>query len=166
MTNEFDFIPVPLDQCEAFCEWKSPHYIAQFVERPRLQLPDWFVPGAHGGAIAGPRLMHSRGYSPATFRPRGWRKRVGIDGHVKELDRSRHLVRRCGGFFSVERSVAGRPWAWGVVLTVLSMPIFTRTVEEAMFLSQLDKPGANLRWVELNEDVDIDTAGQFVHVKL
>ena len=147
-----------LRECEAFCKWKSPYTIEQFVIRDELQLPDWFVPRAHGAAIVAPGLVCRLGFSPSCFQPRGWLPRTKLDGYEKFLRHRRRLVRKCGELFSVECSLS-RTIAYGGVLVwhLGAMPVFTHTPQEAMFLSQLEELPSHFRWVELCPWTDIAT---------
>lgn len=164
MQNQSNHAAPTLRECEAFCKWKSPYTIEQFVRRDELQLPDWFVPRARGAAIVAPDFVCKLGFSPSCFEPRGWLPRTKLDGYEKSLRGRRRLVRKCEGLFSVECSLS-RTIAYGGVLVwyLGAMPVFTHTPQEAMFLSQLDELPSHFRWVELCPWTDIAT--QFERVK-
>jgi len=150
MQNQFSPKAVPLEQCEAFCDWKSPRTIERFVRRDQLPLPTWFVPSAHGGAIVAPSFLSKLGYCPSCFIPRGWQPRTKLDGYIKWLRSGRRLVRRCDDLFSVECSLSKTLLRGGVLIwQVGAIPVFTSTPQEAMFLLQLEVLPSDFRWVEL-----------------
>lgn len=150
MQNQSNQTVPTLAECEAFCKWKSSYIIEGFVRRAQLQLPDWFVPTAYGVAILAPSFVCKLGYCPSCFTPRGWPTRTKLDGYEKWTRNGRSLVRRCGDLFSVERSLSKVNLHGGVLVCGLkSIPVFTHTAQEAMFLLHLDKVPSDFHWVEL-----------------
>jgi hypothetical protein len=121
-------------------------FISQIVERSQADLPNSFLGWAPGAAIASDDLLRRAGYHPGARRPTGWVPGKEPDVFTKERYVYDYLlVRGAGEFWTVERN-ADEALAFEFGPT----PIFTRTVEAAMYLAEYCRygyrPRPGLRW--------------------
>jgi hypothetical protein len=106
--------------------------IAEVVDRGKLDLPDWYLGWAPGGAIANDDLLRRAGYHPGARRPRGWAPERQRDVFTK----GRYIfdllmVRGAGEFWTVERREDE-----ALAFEFGPTPIFTGTAEAGMFLCE------------------------------
>jgi hypothetical protein len=167
MLYDLEHPHVSLSDWQKFGTGSSP-LIDEVMDRVEADLPQWFVPFAHGVFVASDALLRAAGHHDGMRRPRGWRQALGInvDGvyvkHVDPVERygSRWLlVREClvQGLWMVERWTAERRHRDADKILVHefgSTPIFTRSCPAAMRLAMHChvKPPAGLRWIAACRD--------------
>jgi hypothetical protein len=106
-------------------------YVSEAILRDQTELPPDFVAWAPGVVVASDHLLRAAGWRPGARRPPGWRKGKGLEDTFFNDGEFRLMVRGCGEFWTVERDSE-------IVLVFRFgfQPVFTRTVEGAMYLGE------------------------------
>jgi hypothetical protein len=159
MFCDVDHPEVPLSDWQTFVKAFPPHLIADVIDRRKIGLPNWFVPFAHGVAIASNALLREAGHRLGMHRPRGWLN-YNVDMFRWMIDWDPFngrwlLVRQCNnqGLWTVERWHQKRPHGNADEVLVHqfgSTPIFTQSYQAAMRLGMhchANGPPAGLRWI-------------------
>ena len=128
-----------------FLRQRLSYSIGKVVNRRKAKLPTDFVPWAPGIVMASDHLLRLAGYHSRSGRPKGWRLQPSRGEYRKDWPSL--LVRNHGKFWTVEEYLSESV----LVFIYGSMPVCTRTYEEAMWLAEysLDsRPlGNGLCWV-------------------
>jgi hypothetical protein len=112
-----------------FLEQCGSAYVSEIIPRHRL-LPPNFVPWAPGVVVASQSLLDRCGCQADATAPHGWRRKRPDEFH-KKANPYNLYVARCGDFWGIEREND-----WTLVFSFASMPVFTRTKEDAMRLAE------------------------------
>jgi hypothetical protein len=124
-----------------------PRLMYEVIDRPELDLPEWYLRHSQGALIAGENILKAAGYRARSHQPYGWKKihrfkfeRVSDDGQ-RIL-----LVRGCGDFWTVERLQTGdgrtMPFydAYALVCAFSCRPIWAHRRQAAMRLAEYCDP--------------------------
>jgi hypothetical protein len=117
-----------------FLKQPASYLIAEFIERDKTELPDYYCPWAPGIVIASDYLLQAANYHAGSHAPKGWVPGQP-DVFTKAIYRNRLKVRGCGEFWTVEREI-------NEVLAFPHgpVPLFTHTRQAAMRLAEYCHP--------------------------
>jgi hypothetical protein len=104
-------------------------YVSEVIPREYLPLSRDFVPWAPGVVVASETLLQTCGCGRGTRALKGWRE-VRPDEFHKKANPLNLYVGACGDFWGIERQNYE-----ALVFDAASLPIFTKTKEDAMRLA-------------------------------
>lgn len=143
-----------MNDWQSFLRQPSPFVVEKVIERSKAGIPDRFVPWAPGVVVASTYLLEAANCRPGTRRPKGWRRRrsSSLDFFAKDIEGRGVAVAKCGNIWYIEG-----PSHQTLVYTFGSLPVGTRTLQEAMLLAEFCYPcpggaAASLRWLTYDKD--------------